>query len=150
MTTELCLADLQQLALKIGDRLPYLKFLVLFGSRARGDAYERSDWDFAIFCDEEERKKVIADQEYGFLEVHNAIEDCFAINGEYMDVVDVMRCSTLIAHYVARDGRLLYERDIGTFEQFCKQSLMSELELKILQRGLREKVEISLKRRGYA
>ena len=47
MTTELSLANLRQRALLIGDRLPYLKFLVLFGSRARGDAYERSDWDFA-------------------------------------------------------------------------------------------------------
>ena len=150
MKTELSLADLQQRALMIGDRLPYLKFLVLFGSRARGDAYERSDWDFAILCDEEARKKAIADQPYGFLAVHNAIEDCFEISGERMDVVDVMRCSTLIAHYVARDGQLLYERDIGTFEQFAKQALMSDLELKVLQRDLREKVEISLRRRGYA
>jgi len=150
MKTELSLADLQQRALIIGDRIPYLKFLVLFGSRARGDAYERSDWDFAILCDEEERKTAIADLPYGFLAVHNAIEDCFDIGGEWMDVVDVTRCSALIAHYVARDGQLLYERDIGTFEQFVKRALMSELELKTLQRHLREKVEISLRRRGYA
>jgi predicted nucleotidyltransferase len=150
MTTELSLADLQQRALIIGDRLPYLKFLVLFGSRARGDAYERSDWDFAMFCDEEARQKAIADQPYGFLAVHNAIEDCFDIGGERMDVVDVTRCSVLIAHYVARDGQLLYERDIGTFEQFAKQALMSDLELRVLQKSLREKVEISLRRRGYA
>ena len=46
MKTELSLEDLRQRALTIGDRIPYLKFLVLFGSRARDDAYERSDWDF--------------------------------------------------------------------------------------------------------
>lgn len=90
-----------------GDRLPYLKFLVLFGSRARGDAYDRSDWDFAVLCEEEERKNAIADKDYGFLEVHNAIEDYFGIGGERMDVVDVTRCSALIAHYIARDGQLL-------------------------------------------
>ncbi len=150
MNTDLSLETLQQKALAIGDRLPYLKLLVLFGSRARGDAYERSDWDFAILCDKEERKKAIEDQYYGFLEVHNAIKDCFEIGGEHMDVVDVTRCSVLIAHYIARDGVLLYERDIGIFEQFCKQALMSELELKALQRELREKVEMSLRRRGYA
>lgn len=54
MTTNLLLENLQQKAVTIGDRLPYLTFLVLFGSMARGDAYERSDWDFAILCDEEE------------------------------------------------------------------------------------------------
>ena len=102
--TELSLADLQQRALMIGDRLPYLKFLVLFGSRARDDAYERSDWDFAMLCDEEARQRSIADKSYGFLAVHNAIEDCFEIGGERMDVVDVTRCSALIAHYIAAEG----------------------------------------------
>ena len=150
MKTELSLEDLQQRSMMIGDRIPYLKLLVLFGSRARGDAYDRSDWDFAYLCDEDARKVAIADRDYGLLEVHNAIEDCFAIGGEYMDVVDVKRCSAMIAHYVARDGLLLYERNLGTFEQFAKQSLMSELKLKALQRSLREKVETSLRRRGYA
>ena len=113
MKTELSLADLQQRALTVGDHLPYLKFLVLFGSRARGDADERSDWDFAIFCDDEERQKAIADQPYGFLAVHNAIEDCFEIGGECMDVVDVTRCAVLIAHYIAEEGVVLYESEIG-------------------------------------
>ena len=150
MNTDLSLETLQQKALAIGDRLPYLKLLVLFGSRAKGDAYERSDWDFAFLCDEEQRKVAIADEPYGFLEVHSALEHYFEIGGEYMDVVDLTRCSQLIAHHVARDGQLLYEQEIGIFEHFCKQALMNELELKALQRELRAKVEISLRRRGYA
>ena len=30
------------------EQVPYLKLLVLFGSRARGDNQESSDWDYAI------------------------------------------------------------------------------------------------------
>ncbi len=148
MKTELSLADLQQRALTVGDRLPYLKFLVLFGSRARGDAYERSDWDFAIFCDEEARQKAIADQPYGFLAVHNAIEDCFEIGGEYMDVVDVTRCSALIAHYVADEGVVLYESEIGVFRDFQQRVTMTQQAIAELSASLREQVEAFLQEMG--
>lgn len=148
MKTELSLADLQQRALMIGDRLPYLKFLVLFGSRARGDAYERSDWDFAILCDEEERKKAIKDQPYGFLAVHNAIEDCFDIGGEYMDVVDVTRCSTLIAHYIAAEGVVLYESEIGVFRDFQQRVTMTQQAIAELSDSLRQQVEAFLQEQG--
>ncbi|MDX2255136.1 MAG: nucleotidyltransferase domain-containing protein [Pseudanabaenaceae cyanobacterium bins.39] len=146
--TELSLADLQQRVLTIGERLPYLKFLVLFGSRARGDAYERSDWDFAILCDEEARQKVIEDQPYGFLAVHNAIEDCFEISGEYMDVVDVMRCSTLIAHYIAEEGVVLYESEIGVFRDFQQKVMMTQQAIAELSASLRQQVEAFLQEQG--
>lgn len=148
MNTDLSLETLQQKALAIGDRLPYLKFLVLFGSRARGDAYERSDWDFAILCDEEERKKAIADRLYGFLEVHNAIEDCFGIGGEYMDVVDVTRCSALIAHYVAAEGVVLYESEIGVFRDFQQRVTMTQQAINELSTSLRQQVEAFLQEQG--
>jgi len=148
MKTELSLADLQQRALTVGDRLPYLKFLVLFGSRARGDAYERSDWDFAIFCDEQARQRAIADQPYGFLAVHNAIADCFDIGGEYMDVVDVTRCSALIAHYIAAEGVVLYESEIGVFRDFQQKVMMTQQAIAELSASLREQVEAFLQEQG--
>jgi uncharacterized protein len=148
MKTELSLADLQQKALMIGDRLPYLKFLVLFGSRARGDDYERSDWDFAILCDEEKQKKAIADRLHGFLAVHNAIEDCFEIGGEYMDVVDVTRCSALIAHYIAAEGVVLYESEIGVFRDFQQSVTMTQQAINALSASLRHQVEAFLQEQG--
>lgn len=148
MTTELSLANLQQRALTIGDRLPYLKFLVLFGSRARGDAYERSDWDFAILCDEEVRQKAIEDQTYGFLAVHNAIKDYFEIGGECMDVVDVTRCSTLIAHYIADEGVVLYESEIGVFRDFQQRVTMNQQAIAELSDSLRQQVEAFLQEQG--
>jgi predicted nucleotidyltransferase len=148
MTTELSLADLQQRALIIGDRIPYLKFLVLFGSRARGDAYERSDWDFAMLCDEDARQTAIANKSYGFLAVHNAIEDCFDIGGERMDVVDVTRCSVLIAHYIAAEGVVLYESEIGIFKDFQQRVTMNQQAIAELSASLREQVEAFLQEQG--
>jgi predicted nucleotidyltransferase len=148
MKTELSLTDLQQRALTIGDRIPYLKLLVLFGSRARGDAYDRSDWDFAYLCDEDARKVAIADKDYGFLEVHNAIEDCFAIGGEYMDVVDLHKCSALIAHYVATEGVLLYESQKGVFLDFRQRTSMTQQAINELSASLRLQVEEFLQEQG--
>jgi predicted nucleotidyltransferase len=148
MKTELSLADLQHRALTIGDRLSYLKFLVLFGSRARGDAYERSDWDFAFFCDDEARQRAIADKHYGFLAVHNAIEDCFEIGGECMDVVDVTRCAVLIAHYIAVEGVVLYESEVGVFKDFQQRVMMSQRAIAELSVSLREQVEAFLQEQG--
>lgn len=148
MKTELSLADLQQRALMVGDRLPYLKFLVLFGSRARGDAYERSDWDFAMLCDEEARQKAIADQPYVFWAVHNAIEDSFDIGGERMDVVDVTRCSALIAHYIAAEGVVLYESEIGVFRDFQQRVTMTQKAIDELSASLRQQVETFLQEQG--
>ncbi|NEN87822.1 MAG: hypothetical protein F6K48_02365 [Okeania sp. SIO3H1] len=33
-------------------KIPYLKILVLFVSRVRGDTHAKSDWDFAALYDE--------------------------------------------------------------------------------------------------
>ena len=148
MKTELSLEDLRHRALTIGDRIPYLKFLVLFGSRARDDAYERSDWDFAMLCDDEQRKIAIADKDYGFFEMHNAIEDSFEISGEYMDVVDLHKCSALIAHYVATEGVLLYESQQGVFSAFRQRTSMTQQAIDELSASLRLQVEEFLQEQG--
>jgi predicted nucleotidyltransferase len=51
------LADLIAKIPQILEQIPYLKLLVLFGSRARGDHDPKSDWDFAFLCDEELHKQ---------------------------------------------------------------------------------------------
>ncbi|MFM2432859.1 MAG: hypothetical protein RLZZ511_4073 [Cyanobacteriota bacterium] len=39
------------------EQVPYLRLLVLFGSRARGDNQPSSDWDFAMLFDEDLRQQ---------------------------------------------------------------------------------------------
>ncbi|WP_293140320.1 hypothetical protein [Okeania sp. SIO3I5] len=44
--------------------------------------------------------------------------------------------SSTISHFVARDGKLLYEYEPGLFEDFRKQALKSNLELKEIRKAL--------------
>lgn len=42
------LERIRKLARQLPEKIPYLKMLVLFGSRATGNASNHSDWDFAV------------------------------------------------------------------------------------------------------
>lgn len=49
----------RKFSLEIKDKLgPHLKGLILFGSRARGDANQASDYDFLILVDERSKEIV--------------------------------------------------------------------------------------------
>jgi len=65
-----------------------------------------------------------------------------------IDVIDLKECSPILAHYVARDGQLLYERETGLFEGFKEKFLMNPEESKALYRQLRNNLEISLREKG--
>jgi uncharacterized protein len=49
------LDDVKSVMPQILEQIPYLKLLVLFGSRARKDHHETSDWDIAALYDEDKR-----------------------------------------------------------------------------------------------
>jgi uncharacterized protein len=51
------IADLQLAIPKILEQVPYLKLLVLFGSRSRGNHFLSSDWDFALLFNEDLREQ---------------------------------------------------------------------------------------------
>lgn len=42
------LEELEKLARQLPEKIPYLKLLILFGSRATGKTHAQSDWDFAV------------------------------------------------------------------------------------------------------
>ncbi|MFB2982023.1 nucleotidyltransferase domain-containing protein [Microseira sp. BLCC-F43] len=146
----LSLADLKALSPKLPEKIPYLKMLVLFGSRARGDTHAKSDWDFAAIYDEEKRKDCIGDNGWAWFEVPQGLGEVFKINSDEIDVVELNRCSSLIAHFVARDGKLIYESEPGEFDKFKQNALMSESELKQIERDLRNKIDEFLKEWGLA
>lgn len=138
------LTDLKTLSHQLPKKIPYLKMLILFGSRARGDTHAKSDWDFAALYDEELRKVCVENIAFGWWEVPAKLGDFFQINSDNIDVVELNRCSSLIAHFVARDGKLLYEKEPGQFEAFRQQALMKDNQLKQIQKTLREKIEANL------
>jgi len=137
--------DLKPVISRILEQVPYLKLLVLFGSRARGDADENSDWDFAVLYDEELRKHY----EKGgldWLRLWTVLEKVLDLPDNKVDVVDLGHCSPLLAHFVARDGTVLFEEEAGEFERFRQRALKSEAELKAYRQAVREKVRSALQK----
>jgi predicted nucleotidyltransferase len=85
---------------------PGLRLLVLYGSRARGDAHERSDWDFAYQ----------ADATFDPDDLLAALADRLRI--DRIDLVDLDRAGALLRYHVARDGLVVFEREAHGFERF--------------------------------
>lgn len=135
------LEELTVLSQKLPEKIPYLKMLIIFGSRARGDTHSKSDWDFAALYDEEIRDKSCKDRGFAWFEVPGIIEEVFSINSDNIDIVELNRSSPLIAHFVARDGKLIYEKKSGEFENFKHKSLMNDLEMKELENNLRQRID---------
>ena len=83
-----------------------LHALLLFGSRARNDAHERSDWDF------------------GYLGSGNLDPDGLlgalvtAVGTDRVDLVDLARAGGLLRYRAARDGQVVVEPSPGTAEAF--------------------------------
>ncbi|MBD2384627.1 type VII toxin-antitoxin system MntA family adenylyltransferase antitoxin [Cylindrospermum sp. FACHB-282] len=142
------IAELKELSLQLPEKIPYLKMLVLFGSRATGNTNANSDWDFAVFYDEEQRQAYIKDNLSGLFELPILIGEVLKINSDQIDIVELNQCSWLIAHFVARDGISLFEKYPGEFDNFSSNSLKSELELKKFRQEQHRIIEIELNKWG--
>jgi predicted nucleotidyltransferase len=141
------LEELKALSPQFFRKIPYLKMLVLFGSRATGKTHADSDWDFATLYDEEIRK-TLSTNPFAWFEVPTIISQILQIPDNKVDVVELNSCSPIIAHFVARDGKLIYEKEPGEFNNFRKRALKSDLEMKEIRKTLREKIEAGLQRWG--
>lgn len=118
--------------------VPDLRLLILFGSMAKGSARAGSDADLAALCD------AVADLDALYLTLAPRLET------DRIDLIDLRRAGPLLAFQVARTGRVLFERDPGTFRQF--QSLASRrfCDTEKLRRAQRRSIHIFLEREGLA
>ncbi|MDX2018689.1 MAG: nucleotidyltransferase domain-containing protein [Deltaproteobacteria bacterium] len=80
--------------------------LVLFGSRARGQARPDSDWDFGF----------LTQQDIDLAGLTNALARL--TGAEQVDLVDLNRANGLLRYLVAAEGVLVYERRTGAFMDF--------------------------------
>lgn len=87
-------------------RYPELRLLALFGSRARGDAHGASDWDYGYVADP------------GFDEDGLRLDLSRSLGTDDIDLVDLTRASGVLRYRAARDGRLVFERDLGEYDRF--------------------------------
>ena len=90
----------------VGARHPKLRLLILFGSRARGDAREESDWDLGYLAEDG------MDPDALLLDLVDTL------GTDRVDLVDLARAGAQIAFRAAADGRVLYEAAPGLFRQF--------------------------------
>jgi predicted nucleotidyltransferase len=119
--------DMSQIATdqfaRIGAHHSKLRLLVLFGSRARGDARERSDWDLGYLADE------------GFDPDALALDLVTALGTDRIDLVDLARAGAQIRFRAAGDGRVLYEADVGLFNGFWLEAVDFWCDVEPLLRG---------------
>jgi predicted nucleotidyltransferase len=97
------------------SELPGLGLLILFGSRARGDASDWSDWDFAYLGE----PPTVIDR----AALSGTLTD--VLSTDRVDVVDLQRTTALLRFRAARDGVPVFERSPGLFLRFQEEASLS-------------------------
>jgi predicted nucleotidyltransferase len=140
------ITELQKLSSQLTEKIPYLKMLVLFGSRETGNTKADSDWDFAVLCDEEKYNLYIEDHPLALFAIPGILGEIFKINSDKIDIVKLNYSSKLIAHFVARDGKVLYEESADEFEKFKQRVLLSNTEITMIRKNQLATIENFLQR----
>jgi hypothetical protein len=89
----------------IGQHTPGLDLLLLYGSRARGDARGDSDWDFGYLGQDVDWSGLLA-----------ALVE--ALGSDRVDLVDLSRASGLLRFRAARDGLTILARRTGADDAY--------------------------------
>lgn len=140
--------ELKSVANRIVEQVPYLKLLVLFGSRARGNHFPSSDWDFALLFDEELRKQYEPGGGWNCFRSWVILQQILGLGDDEMDWVDLKDASDLLAHAIARDGVMIYESEPGLFEQFRQKNLMTPQQLQAIRHEQKATIAAALKQWG--
>jgi predicted nucleotidyltransferase len=124
---------------------PDLKLLVLFGSRARSEADPSSDFAFLLELDRPPAHKPFW---FPGSDLLDTLCQVLQVSEDEIDLVDLSTCPEITAHFIARDGQVIYEKIPGEFDQFQRQALKTKAELKQYRHAQREKVLQTLERWG--
>ncbi|BAZ11481.1 hypothetical protein NIES4071_33070 [Calothrix sp. NIES-4071] len=141
-------AELRELSLRLPENIPYVKMLVLFGSRARGDIHANSDWDFAVICDENQRLDYVKDNPFLWFELPAKVGEILQINSDIIDVVELDHCSPLMGYHVARDAKVLYESKPESFLRFQCKAWKIYADTAKFRKAERESIKLWLNKRG--
>lgn len=83
-----------------------LRLLILFGSRARGDARPGADWDYGY----------LADDTTDVPSLLAALVE--ALGDDRIDLVNLRSAGGLLRYRAARDGRLVHEASADLFDRY--------------------------------
>lgn len=99
-------ASLRPRLIDLARSTPGLDLLLLFGSRARGDAHAGSDWDLGY----------LADARFDAAGLLAALVE--TVGRDDIDLVDLARAGGLLRYRAARDGDVLFESRSRAGERF--------------------------------
>ena len=103
---------------QVAASTPGLELLVLHGSRARGEAHERSDWDLAYLGEDVDRWTLQAD-----------LSD--AVRSD-VDLADLSTAGAVLRRDVASHGCLMHETREGALLRYREQALLEWADLQPL------------------
>ena len=86
-----------------------LSLLVLFGSRARRDSREGSDWDLGYLAGPEMDTSALL------------LDVVTALGTDRVDLVDLARAGAQVRFRAAAEGRVVYAADQGTLKQIMRR-----------------------------
>ena len=109
---------------RVARETPGLELLMLFGSRARAEPHERSDWDLGyLAADGVDPSTLLA----------RCVE---ALGTDRVDLVDLRRANGLLRYRAARDGQLVFEARRGVDDRFRLDAALFWCDAaSVLQRG---------------
>jgi predicted nucleotidyltransferase len=113
-----------------------LQLVLLFGSYAAGSPHKRSDIDIAFLFDMPVDILALTNRVIGLLHTDN------------VDVIDLRRASPLLKFAAAKDGRLLYERSPGIFNDFISLAFRMYVDAKKLRSAQARSIKHFLEARG--
>jgi predicted nucleotidyltransferase len=113
-----------------------LKLALLFGSAVLGKVHNQSDIDLAF----------LFDRPADILSLTNSV--IRLLHADNIDVVDLRRASPLLKFSVAKNGRLLYERQPGLFNEFYSLAFRMYVDTKKLRDAQAIAIQHFLKTRG--
>lgn len=142
--------EFQAIARQLPEKIPALKMLVLFGSRARGNFHAESDWDFAALYDEVLETGQIKSNLDNYLELSFLIRQELGIAANKIDVVELSPgCSPLLAYHIARDAKLIYEKEAGELTSFKITAWKVYADTEKFRKSARQCIELSLQKLGF-
>ncbi len=142
------MTDLADKITPLAEQLPNLQMLILFGSRARGEHRPDSDWDLGISYDEANRQTHIKEISNDYLTSLSILSELFEINRDLIDLIELDRCSPLTKYQVARDGKLIYEKNTGDFLKFRVRAWKEYADTAKFRKIQKDSIDLWLKQWG--
>lgn len=99
-----------------------LKLVVLYGSASSDQMTEASDIDIGILFNENKASENIRDMSF-LAKLENELSKIFSGKVREIDLSILNFASSLLKFQVARNGKLIYERDSGIFKRFQVQAM---------------------------